>query len=680
MNSALIKEFHALRLHVSVRSDPGSRWPRLIKEFRALLLPWLVGLAAGLVAMLYPRTQTFALVAGVGCAALLAAMSMGEEFQQRTLALLLSQPRPRRDLWREKLLVLGTLAGTLGLVLFVSWGISLELFLMPGQTVNNFSGPYPHDMLMIGVFFVAVVCSAPLCTLEARSILGGLVFSVAISLLVLLLTASSIELWRAKVLGPQFEDADLDSAYGWAWLITGLIYSGACLLAGRRKFGRLELKDSILGESTNLSSAAVGEGRWWDWLRIRPTGSLGNLVRKELRLQKPVFVVAAVFSVCWLAVIGLHTWGPEQGYEGLYEALRLLLPGVYIPLVLAVAAAISLGEEHTLGLAAWHLTLPVSARRQWLLKLGVGAAVAIGLGLVLPGLVGWATLPEFRAGLDHTPQVGDLGRGLPTLLGLGTALWVFFVLSFWAATMLGSTMRAVSTALLGVGALWLCCMLSAWSAEQLGGLEKGLLCDITAWWQLPFCYFFNGDEAVIWGPVAGGLVLSLAALAQSLVQFRRAQVQRKAVVRGAALLLAIALLAAFWIADFRESATRGYGNPLFQEVSRAVRAFPNGEPARAFSAGITERDLEKLKQEVRRSGFEIIGVGITERDLERVAPLSARAKRWLRGATIELDSSPGKTLVDGREPVAPHGHVTIDFPNVYRDGWDYGAWIDGRWR
>jgi hypothetical protein len=522
--------------------------PRLSKEFRPLRLPWLVGLAAGL-AMLDYRAQEFALVAGVGCAALLAAMSMGNEFQQRTFALLLSQPCARRDLWREKLLLLATLAGTLELMLLLNWGISRN-------TVSS-----PHDMLMIGIFFVAVVCSAPLWTLVARSIIGGMVFSLAGSLLVLLVTA---QLGVEKLLGPKFGNEIPDPVYAWAWLITGLIYSGACLLAGWWKFARLELRDAILGESTLLSSAATRQTRWWNCLRIRPAGSLRNLIRKELRLQKPVFVVAAVFSLCWLAALGLHRFAPERDYVRL---VYVMLAAVYIPLALALAGSISLGEERTLGLAAWHLTLPVSARLQWLLKLAVGAAVATGLGLVLPGLLAlatlpearaalrdfampfklhllaWLTLPEVRAGLVHV--AGDLSGRLAGVLAAGSALWVFFVLSFWAATLLGNTVRAVLTALLGSAALVLCALLSAWLAETL-----------TAGLNLRLGFFDGREEAVLWGFTAGGLILSLAALAQSLVQFRRAQVQSAVAVKCAALLLAIAILVAFSCAVLLVSAGR----------------------------------------------------------------------------------------------------------------------------
>jgi hypothetical protein len=634
--------------------------PRLTKEYRALRLPWLVGLAAGL-AMLDHRLQDYAIMVAVLCVALLAAMSMGNEFQQRTFALLLSQPSTRRDLWREKLLILAALAGTAGLMLLLSWGIA-------GSEHSE-----AHDMVMTGIFCLAVVCSAPLWTLVTRSIIGGMVFSLAGPLLLLLLTTQvgvvrflgrtwpswalhlmpwTIQVAVLNILGQNFTDGIAESLYAWAWLITGLTYSGACLFAGWRKFAGLELKDAIFGESALLPTAATREGRWWNCLRIRPKGPLRNLVRKELRLQKPILVVAAVFSLCWLAVLGLHPFGPESDYKSLVFGV---LGFVYIALALALAASISLGEERTLGLAAWHLTLPVSARLQWLLKLAVGVYVAIGLGVVLPGVLAWATLPEARAGLAHIGQGGDVSGLLRGILGIATALWVFFVVSFWAATLLGNTMRAVFTAVLGVGALALCIVLSGWLADKIGGLEKGLLCDITAWRQLPLGFFHGGDSSP-W-VIAGGLVLSLAALAQSLVEFRRAQVARAVVVKCAALLLAIAFLAAFSCADFRVSANGNrYAAPLFLEVSKALRALP-----------YTDRGIPGSASEVR----------VTERDLEKVSPLSARTKRWLSGANLYLYWAQVENRGKARR-VELRGYVAIKFPSGNECSFDCGVWQEGR--
>ena len=627
--------------------------PRLAKEFRALRLPWLVGLAAGL-AMLDHRAQDYALAVAFGCAALLAAMSMGNEFQQRTFALLLSQPCPRRDLWREKLLVLGALAGTVASALFLSWRIAGPERYFHGTAlplVLSLWRYQPHDMVMAGVFFLAVVCSAPLWTLVARSIIGGMVFSLAGALLLL----GTVHLGVERIVGPRFPDRIPDSVYAMAWLITGLIYSGCCLLAGWRKFARLELKDAALGESAILSTATPRQSRWWNWLRIRPKGRLRNMVRKELRLQKPIFVAAAVFSLCWLTAAGLRWLGvgrDNMDFNG--GALWGALMAVYVPLALALAASISLGEERTLGLALWHLTLPVTARRQWLVKLAVSAAVAIGLGLVLPGLLALATLPEARAGLGSIAQDGRASDFLEGVLAIATPLWLFFVLSFWAATLLGNTMRAVLTAVLGVGALAPCGLLSAWLADKLGGLETGLLCDITAWRQLPLG-FFHGREPMPWGFIAGGVILSLAALAQSLVQFRLAQVQNAVVVKCAALLLAIAFLAPFWCADFEVSAGRSYGAPLFYEVNSALRALPHTESEHSRSAGAP----------------------ITERDLEKVFPLSARTQRWLRGASLYLSSQSVSSSKKPRQ-IEPRGFVRIKFPNGRECSWDYGALPEGR--
>jgi hypothetical protein len=618
MNPRLTKEF---RFRSGLLGDFQARMnPRLAKEFRALRLPWLVGLAAGL-AMLDHRAQDYAMVAAVGCAALLAAMSMGNEFQQRTLALLLSQPCARRDLWREKLLVLGMLAGTLGLTLFSSLGIA-------GREVSD-----PHDLVMTGIFSLAVVCSAPFWTLVARSIIGGMVFSLAGALLLLLVTE---QLVVGKIFGSRFEDEIPDAVYAWAWLITGVSYSVACLLAGWRKFARLELKDAMPGESALFSTAATRRSRWWHCLRIRPAGKLRNLVRKELRLQKPGVVVAAVFLLCWLAALGSFWLRPELRYGHLLDMLAV----VYIALALALAGSISLGEERAFGLAAWHLTLPVSARLQWLLKLGVGMAVAIVLGLVLPGLLAWATLPEARAGLRHIAQESNNGLWL-NVLAIGTALWLFFVLSFWAATLLGNTMRAVLTAVMGFGVLLLCVGVCDRLAEKTGGLQTGLLCDIAARWQSPFYLFVRGEAAFM----AVGFIVSVAALAQSLVQFRRPHVQRAVVVKRAALLLAIAFLAAFWGADFRVSVSRREVGWVLQraiddEIRMAARALPYSESQLFGSSEIP----------------------ITKRDLEKVFPLSARAKRWLDGASLTLSSeqmrTPRRAISTDRA-----GVLKIAFPN-----------------
>ena len=88
--------------------------PRLTKELRPLLLPWMVATVAA-VGHLVARPDSpyfhgefgaavaglagFAFVAGV---LVLAAGPMGSELHERTLGMLLSQPMERTRLWKEK--------------------------------------------------------------------------------------------------------------------------------------------------------------------------------------------------------------------------------------------------------------------------------------------------------------------------------------------------------------------------------------------------------------------------------------------------------------------------------------------------------------------------------------------------------------------------------------------------
>ncbi len=636
--------------------------PRLAKEFRALRLPWAAGMAAALAGMVAsratgdPNACVYGLNVSEACVALLAAMSFGVEFRHRTLSLLLSQPCPRREVWREKLGVLGVLAGTVGLAQATAWVMA---------------GPYgPHlQMLPVPFLFLALVCAAPLWTLVARSIIGGAVFSFA-GVLVLLVLA----FWSPAFLLL----SDGDSVPGWIYAlampITALVYSTVCLYAGWRRFERFELKDAILGESTILSGTVAPRERRWHWLRIRPRGALLNLVRKELRLQRPTLVVAVAFCVCWLLAVALKPSKPT----GIYE---LLCPGLacgYIVLAVALAGSISQGEERALGLAAWRLTLPISAWRQWWVKLAVAAVVAVALGVVLPGLLAVATLPDARAGLGEVSLSDSLVKGLPVSAGL----WLFFVLSFWAATLLGDTLRAVFTAVLGCIALWLCAVLSVWLVQKGGGLERELLADASALWQRPIYY---PQDAEPWAFALAALVISLAALVQSRRQFRRAQVPRAAIIKCAALLLAIAAVAAGWWADFRVSVRGDSSLLLGIELGKAVKALPYTTSQVPLGRGIApprfgEKALPYKKAAVPDSPG---GISLTESNLEKVFPLSARGELWLRGAKVTLQSVPGVTK-DGVSPTNRFLRVFVEFPTgcqyLSQENAGFGYVVPGRVR
>src|SRR5262249_54011053 len=143
---------------------------------------------------------------------------------------------------------------------------------------------------------------------------------------------------------------------------------------------------------------------WWmrfypNWLRCRPTGNVLNLARKELRLHRSLVRVAAIFCTCWLSTLAFLCLQPAR--QALCEVIFNVLTAFYVPLMAVLAGCVSLGEEKAIGLTDWHLTLPVSARRQWLTKVIVAAGVGVILGLTLPLALAACTAPLMKVGLIY---------------------------------------------------------------------------------------------------------------------------------------------------------------------------------------------------------------------------------------------------------------------------------------
>jgi len=167
-------------------------------------------------------------------------------------------------------------------------------------------------------------------------------------------------------------------------ICAGAVYSAFFLWLGRRQFVELELKDPLASRSAQIPDALVPT-KLVALFRCRPTGALRNLIRKEVRLQKPIFLISAVVTICWLVALLLLVLEPSHEY--IYVGTLNALTGIQITLTVVLTGCVAFGEEKSLGLAAWHLTLPISARRQWLVKLGVSAGVLVVTGFVLPLLL-----------------------------------------------------------------------------------------------------------------------------------------------------------------------------------------------------------------------------------------------------------------------------------------------------
>ena len=585
-------------------------YKRLAKEFRQLLLPscvaagaacmmplfaWFAKPSGGDLPAFFSGLNTFAFFGGIAIAA---GMAFGAEFQQRTLGLLISQPVRRSRIWNEKMLALLSAVTAISLVLWVSRGLAALILThsvtpSAGKEILLISQP---DALLGAACVLGTVCSVGFWTLFARSTIGGIVFSVASQFFVALGTAFALD----KIYGPDFSFETTS-----AIIVVGSIYSVLFLWLGRRRFAHLELRDVASGEGGFRSERLPGK-RWWsDWLRCRPSGMTLNLIRKELLLQKPVFLIAAILTLGWLVTMMLFLLQPARK-EG-FEITLTLLTVLYVAVIPLLAGCISLGEEKALGLTAWHHTLPISARRQWLLKLAVSITVAVALGFGLPWLLSWMSAMKIKAGLFYLMQ--DKYQNWPlhlTLCGLP------FLMSFWAVTLLANTLRAALASVISVVALCLCSALAVWCALLIGPMETALLLLPTTYFQLPLDFWstFRVESQGIPFVIE---VIIITTLAQGLIQFRRANTSRRIILKYSATLGAVVFLMTFWVADFANSASAVWTSSLQLELGSALSALPF-------------KDRERVQDYTK----------VTWQELEQTGKLSGPTKAWLKNTSISF--------------------------------------------
>jgi hypothetical protein len=587
--------------------------PTLTKEFRALALPWVAVAAAGALAPLgflvhgpslaahvlgfVTGLAGFAFCAGL---ALLPAVSFGAEFQQRTIALLLAQPCERAQLWNRKMLAVVLAIIAAALIPCVTLGLAWLLGFRRGiPTAEDYSENLNQCLLVVALV-VGTICSANFWTLLARSTIGGMVFNAAFQSLIAAVASGVLQ----KVHGENlpFESPVVRTTI----VILGSTYSAGLFLLGWRLFARLELRDALVGEGFEFGGA-VARARWRPgWLICRPQGVWSNLLRKELRLQKPVFIITAVFLVCWFAVLGLNRLWPAEAYP----LLLFLLLCFYVPLVLLLAGSVPLTEEKTLGVAAWQLTWPVATRQLWFVKLAVANVVGMVLGLVLPGLLALGTAP----GGD---QSGLLPVTLEDLLIPVLLVWGTVLLGFWAGTLASNAIRAVVTAIVAFVVGGFCVSLGLLTSEELSrrdwNLQVGLLTQITAHYQLPSTYLSSHAEAII----LTGLFVPVVAwvcvlLRQSFIQFRQVDSPRRMRIKYAAVLGLLLFLSSFWAFDFVHSTPLVQRSVLVGELETACRA------AVARQGALEGQAPQKL----------------TVSDLESHAVLSDSTRTWLRNAVV----------------------------------------------
>ena len=506
--------------------------PRIAKEFHPLLLPWIAAAlaAAGhLVAFADPVFAKgefgsflvgFAGVAFVAGVLVLSALPVGFELHDRTLLLLFSQPADRTRLWNEKLR-----AATLSvLALTIVHGVV-------SAATDHLSRP---EAFLYAVFAVTAICSVGYHTLAARSVLVGIASAIATPFAIVL----PVHLFVYYVLGVHVQLSEEETI---ALIIIGCTaYSAFSLWFGRRQFTTFELKDAGIPRGAQIPESLVPR-KLTEIVRAQPSGAIANLIRKEVCLQKPVFLVSAIFAAGWLLTLAVMILYPA--WQSHCVAVLHGLTGTQIVLMVILTGCVSLGDDKALGTAAWHLTLPASARRQWFVKLLVAAATAVAMAVVLPTLLATLTLFKARVGLLALRPHEGIRFVIP-----GT---IVFVMSFWSASLVTNTVRAALTMILTSVGLATVGFFGIWSAEKLGGLQTGLLTSLirNQWLPGPL----DGVIPIIPMAFCSILIAMLIALIQSFRQFRRAQSESTTFFRYATMLALVVFAIAFWITDLTVS-------------------------------------------------------------------------------------------------------------------------------
>jgi hypothetical protein len=405
--------------------------PRIWKEVRSLLPAFTVPVAATmLVAVIFDGRDAAGIVSFVfvgGCV-MMGSCSFGNEFYTRTMTALLAQPVSRRQLWAEKMRVLG-----IGLALAsLAWFFSVEVLIRGEGRPENIT-EVALTMLLVPVI---AFCSAPLISLMSKNILGSMALTALMPVVVWLLILAAD--WLVSCLFSQSQVFLANSFDKWSgFYIAGLAfgYSVAAYVAGWKYFLRFESLDS---RGTEIKIPDQMESRLAPLVkRLIPgySGPFASLIRKELGLQQVSYIMAGLLCL-WL-LCAATAWAIHPGE---FTNVLLCVPFVlYVLMIPLITGLVCMAEERNLGTANWQFTLPPSATNQWSAKILVTLSTCLGLGVVLPLI-----LLLVWKGLSGTHFVLPFSDAAPVaLIAYILGYLSLFSLVIYASSISTNSMRAI---------------------------------------------------------------------------------------------------------------------------------------------------------------------------------------------------------------------------------------------
>ena len=369
------------------------------KELRALWPAWAAAsVSIGALALLSDgRNADLGWVVLFVGALTLTGLSIGHEYSNGTLAMLLSQPVERR---RLLLLKLGAALPMVALL------VAVAVAILP-PTDSRGPSELPSLTLLCGLV------AAPWLTMVCRGPLAGVLFASSITALAHIAAEVALILRYGSI-----DDRGADqAAFRTAVLVTGL--AGSTLIAaisGWRLFMRLE---AVSGPASSIDL-----GRWWPTRHsataLSPARStrrhpLWMLALKELRLQQLTLVVTPAFAAGWVA---LDMW---YGASDVLIAVGFVYYGSLAVLIGSLASA----EERQLGTHEWQTLLPIAIWKQWSVKLAIALSLALTVSVGVPTLLaaGAVGVAAWHIGVIALLTVGSLYISSLCRSGLHALAW-----------------------------------------------------------------------------------------------------------------------------------------------------------------------------------------------------------------------------------------------------------------
>jgi len=403
--------------------------PALVwKEARGLGSTWLIAVAL-LVAVGFVKTGLDTVLFYVGACALLGALSIGQEFTDRTLAGLLAQPAARSSVLLHKLGVVAAMLLALG-------GLEWALGLTPLAVARAWPEISPTGRVLMTVLPVlGGVLLTPCLTLLTRSALAGCVFTIALSFAMVIGSQAAVP-WLYG------DAATLAQANAWfldIFVHTMLAVVVLSALVMWRLFMRLE---AIEGRGLELHLPAWLFPAWLFKGRVHLAAARSarsvwlEMLGKELHLQQLTFVVSGLYVAAWLAVVLVGESLFPTRRAGLMT-VATLLHAVAIPLL---AGSLASAEERQLGTLGWQVLLPIAAWRQWAVKAAVVLVLSLGLAIGVPAIL----YALFASG------AGPVSLGWPPATAI-SALSAVATLSLYASSLSTNGVRALLASASAIG-------------------------------------------------------------------------------------------------------------------------------------------------------------------------------------------------------------------------------------